>query len=519
MHHVGKQAARKAWGQILRMAAFGVMSGALVAMVGCEKMENAGRGGDRKVDSAVAESIGNPDASKGAAVVKAALGDASFAGKARGSSELARDEFNQAIALMPEINHQAQLAEGALFDLGQATAAINNIQAISAGASKQDPKDTLAKMDEARGELQKSLDKAKADVATLKAEIDKRQKEIDDLKTQRQKADAEAESLVEKSNNAKGEESVKLFKQSTEARTQAGTFAAQMEMKTAAMMPVQRQMAIAEAQQKLWDNAGKDAPGVMQMIDDRKAQLDAGWAATQQNAQAVSALAKKVASDVVTPGGAADHPNAGARLASALKEGDKARTDARKLLESAAQHADDALKAAKSLVAALKTRADELSAKSPTSADLASIKALMAGFDETQYTLQKGNINIALGNVLADEAVLDAHVKQTLDALSAAMQASGQPAAGFSPPNPDTAKASAEKAYKDAEQALESVVNAKGNVEGIQAMKNAGLSSLLMARFGHYQLTLDDLTRAQLRDDISRAKESSVPVPNSLRGI
>ena len=506
MHNVGKR--------VLSMAVFGVV----LVGAGCEKMENAGRGGDRKVDAAVTASIGSSDASKGMAELKAAMSDASDAGKARGASELARDEYNMAVALLPEINRQGQAVSGALFDLGQAAAQLNDIQLTAASSAQRDPQEAIGKLDAARADMQKSADQAKADAAGIKAELEKRQKEIDDLKAQRQKADAEAESLADKSNSAKGEESVKLFKQSTDVRTQSGTLAAQIETKTAALIPFQRQLAIAQGQQALWDSTGKE-PGALQMVDDRKAQIAAEWQGTQQQSQALSALAKKLATEVITPGGG-DHPNAGGRLAAALKAGDKARGDAQKLLQSAAQHADDAAKAAKAMKQSLSTRLQELTAKSPSSAEAASIQALQSAFDENQYLLQKGNILVALANINADETTLNMQVKQTMDALTQALQASGQTAStGITVPDPAAAKASAEKAYKDAEAALESVVNAKGNFEGKQAITSAGLSSLLMARFGHYQLTLDADTRARLRDDMARAKESSVSLPMSLRGM
>src|SRR5947209_17177876 len=145
---------------------------------------------------------------------------------------------------------------------------------------------------------------------------------------------------------------------------------------------------------------------------------------------------------------------------------------------------------------------------------------MIAAFDEKQYALQKGVINTALGNLYANQYTLASTAKQTLDEVSQALQSTGQSLpSGLAAPNPETAKANAEKAYAAAEQALDSVVNATGNVPGTKELKANALASLMIARFSHYELTLDDATRAKLKDDIARAKEAAIGVPPSLRDI
>lgn len=522
MRNVGKQAAagKSAWANVIKLAAWGAIGGGAVFLTaGCEKMESTGRAGDRAVDIAVNDSIGSNDPAKAASAVKASLGSASPAGKARGNSELARDEFDQAIALLPRINQEAQDAETALFDLRQAASEVLDIQQTAAGYNGHDPKETLAKLDEERANMQKAVEQAQNNAASLKAELQKRQQEIDALKAERQKADNEAESLAEKSNNAKGQESLDLFKQATEARTKSGTLAAQIETRTAALMPIQRQLAIAEATQKLYDNPSKDAPGAIARLDRRKAEILAEWQGNQQHAQSIADSAKKLADAVITPGGEAKNPNAGARLATAMQALEKDRSQAEKLLQSAAQHADDAYKAADSLHKELARRVSEAKPQSP---DIPALDAVIAAFNEKQYALQKGNIQTALGNLYADQYTLESHAKQTLDEVAQALQATGQSVpSGMAAPSPDAAKASAEKAYAAAEQSLESVVNATGggNIAGSKDLKSNALASLLMARYGHYELTLDDATHARLKEDIARAKEAAITVPPSLRDI
>jgi hypothetical protein len=273
---------------------------------------------------------------------------------------------------------------------------------------------------------------------------------------------------------------------------------------------------MAEAQQKLYDNAG-NPPGAIQQLDTRKGQIDAEWQGNQQQARAIADTAKRLADQVVTPGKVKGADNAGARLAAAMQAADKARGQAEKLLQSAATDADNAYKAAAALHKEYARLVSEAKSQSP---DIPAYQAMMAAFDEKQYAIQKGVINTALGNLYANQYTLDSHAKQALDEVAQALQATGQTMpSGLAAPNPDAAKAGAEKAYAVAEQALESVVNATGNTAGSKEFKANALESLMMARYGHYELALDDAVRTRLKEDIARAKEAAVPVPNSLRGI
>src|SRR5262249_4311121 len=120
------------------------------------------------------------------------------------------------------------------------------------------------------------IDKAKAAAAAAQSDLDKRQEEINGLKEQRKAAQAQAETLTEKSNASKDpDESLKLFRQAADVRTKADTLGAQIEVKTAALLPVQRALAMAQQQQQFWDNPSKDNPGALQQADARLQQFTA----------------------------------------------------------------------------------------------------------------------------------------------------------------------------------------------------------------------------------------------------
>src|SRR5205823_1257224 len=138
------------------------------------------------------------------------------------------------------------------------------------------------------------------------------------------------------------------------------------EPKGAALLPLQRTVAIAQQQQQLWDSANKDNPGAMQQLDERKQQIDAGWQQTLSQMQAMSESAKKLAAAVIAPGKTNDKSNAGALYTDLVAENDKQRGEVVKLLTDAAKNFGEAATAAAALHQELQTRITEVSAKSPT---------------------------------------------------------------------------------------------------------------------------------------------------------
>lgn len=507
----------------LKLACLGAL-GSAFALAGCSKMESAGRQGDRVVDEQLAKSETDRDAggekARSAAFedVKKAAAEttASAAGKVRAKSELAREEFARATAQLPDINHRTLLIEQALWDFRQAAEKIQATQRASAICAKMEPKETLAKTEEDRVEIKKNTEKAKAGMLAAQGELDKRQKEIDGLKEDRKKAESEADALTEKSSAARGEESVKLFAQASELRTKAGTLAAQIEIKTAALLPFQKSVEIAQKQQQVWDNGAKEAPGALQQLDEHKAQIDSGWTDTQAQAQGLNDSAKKIVSQVIAPNTDAAHPNAGALLVSLVAENDKQRAEVSRLLTDSIKHSGEAASAARQLHD--QVQSDISKAKDPISPPFVPLKNLIALYDENQYLLQQGNAQNALADLYAGQVLELQHRKQSMDDLAKVLQGSGLQAPAQLP-TADAAKATddATKAYKDAEATLDKVSNATSLTPDLQVNKNAGLVGLLHALLGRYELTHDAKAKEDFNLGRARAKEASLELPSTLK--
>ena len=519
MRNSGKTAATWA----LRSACASALAAGMLAG-GCNKLESPARQADRAVEDNLAKSqmdraTGNEkgDAAAFDDLKKAAgVTDASAPAKIRAKSELAREEFARASAQLPAISRQSLQMEQILWDFRQAGSQILATQRTGASYAKLEPKESLAKVEEDRAEIKKNADKAKADADAAQAEIDKRQKEIDGLKEERKKADGDADALTEKSGAAKGEESVKLFAEASEARTKAGTLAAQIEIKTAALSPLQHSLAIAKKQQQVWDSAAKDTPGAMQQLDDRKQQLESGWTDTQAQISALNDSAKKILVKTVAPGGDAEHPNPGAKLVKLAADNDKLRTESAKLLNDSIKHFGEAATAAKQLHTDLQGIISK--AKDASAPELKPLKALVALYDEDQYLLAQGNAQNVLGDLYAGQVVELQHRKQAMDDLGKVLQASSlQVPQELPAADPAKAIEDATKAYKDAEQILEKISNETRLSGDLQVIKNAALVGLLQAHLGRYQLTHDDDAKKAFNLDRQRAVEATVELPSSLK--
>jgi hypothetical protein len=358
------------------------------------------------------------------------------------------------------------------------------------------------------------IDKAKAAAAAAQGDLDKRQQEINGLKEQRKAAQAEAETLTDKSNNTKDpEESVKLFRQAADVRTKSDTLGAQIEMKTAALLPVQRALAMAQQQQQFWDNPSKDNPGALQQADARLQQFTADSQDIKDQVTASGVQAQKAVTSVINANGDKDHPNAGAKLQQLWAANEAQRTRVIGLLESAIKHYGEASAAAGQYKSELSARITEIQNKNANAPELAPLRGLLGLYDKNQYELAKGETQNLLADVLADRATAQLHLANVADLLKDA---------GVTPPEPlvsakpDFAKVN--DTYKAAAATLDPVANASANVDNLQTVKHGARLALAHAHLGRWRLpSRDEDAKIALKGDIEAAKEASIDLPPQLR--
>jgi hypothetical protein len=585
----------------MRTSKSGVATWALMAAVagglataGCDKLfESQARQQDRQIETQLSESLsrremgGKNVAAEVSKAVKAAEGlanSASPVGKMRGKSELARDEVNQAMAELPELNRRSVQIEQALDEVRAAGA---QVRALNRGAevpAALEPKDTpqasvedlekqraaaaaeaiaadqnadtlaqaaqtltgdaaTAKLKDAstaraqakaahfkamtlavqmqvkaaaerKSAVLKEIDAAKAAAAAAQSDLDKRQQEINGLKEQRKAAQAEAETLTDKSNASKdGDESLKLFRQAADVRTKADTLGAQIEVKTAALLPVQRALAMAQQQQQFWDNPSKDNPGALQQADQQLQQFSADAKDIKDQETASGVQAQKIVTSVINASGDKDHPNAGAKLAQLWDANEAQRTKVIGLLESAIKHYSEASAAAGQYKTELSSRITEIQGRNANAPELPPLRSLLGLYDKNQYELAKGETQNLLADVLADRASAQLHLANVADLLKEA---------GVTPPEPllsakpDFAKVN--DAYKAAATTLDPVANASGNVDNLQTVKHGARLALAHAHLARWRLpSHDEDAKLALKADVEAAKDASIDLPPQLR--
>ncbi len=500
---------------------------ALATFAGCDKLEHAGRQGDKDVEKQLVKA--DVDRSEGADRNKAqdravddlraaaAISAASPAGQVQARGELAREQFERALRRMPEIARRTQEIDLGLWELASIGDQIRTIQAANTGYVKLDPAEALDTAKKAQEADQAAITKAKSDAAAAQAELDKRQKEIDGLKAQRTAAETEAESLTQKSAAAKGKDSVDLFRQSTDAGIKAGTLAAQIEIKNAALVPFQHSLAIAQEQQKFWEESNKE-------LDARKSQLDTSWQAVQAQMKGVNDLAGRIATQSLTPKSDNKRENTAARLARLTKENDQDRAAVAQDLSEATQNYDAAAVSAKTVRDQVAARAAALTDKNSKDSVLPALATLVYLYDENNYLLPKGHAQSALAGLLADSANETRLRAQVAKQLADALKGSNIPLPkelAVTDADATAAAAKADAAYTEATKTLDAVASAERNTPDAPINKNAALLSLVTTRIGQYYLADDAAKAAEIRaaidGDITRVKSAELESPATAK--
>ncbi|HEV2294999.1 MAG TPA: hypothetical protein VGR35_14185 [Tepidisphaeraceae bacterium] len=124
-------------------------------------------------------------------------------------------------------------------------------------------------------------------VSRLQGEIAKRQEELKQLQQKRVAAAAEADKHWEAAENAKGQQRVDLVKQAAAAAKQAADLATEIELVQAAIVPLERDLAVAQAQQAAAADAVESFKRQMESID-------SGWEAIEQQVATQAQIAASV---------------------------------------------------------------------------------------------------------------------------------------------------------------------------------------------------------------------------------
>jgi hypothetical protein len=388
-------------------------------VVGCDDQ----LGNDKQVRRAIVES--REAASKGESGRADALKKlqdaadnkgASPAASAQASAVLAAAEVAEAGRLMKTVDESNREISRLVYEigiLGQQIANSNQkVAAYRASAPTAAQADAKKKLAEAQGGGDKAvwiaaenanvptLAAVKQDVSRLQGEIAKRQDQIKQLEQQRLAAAAEADKNRQASDNEKGNKSVETFKIAAAAQKKADDIATQIDVVAASIIPLQRDLAVAESHQA----------AAAQAIENLTKQIDTinnGWKGTEQQ---IATQAQIAANLVGAAGGAAPAEGAPANtindkaqlLSQKVLEAQAAFNEADSRLDNAIKHYGDAASAAQKLASEVNTKRQGVDRNSPYSK---AFEELMATVNPSIYKLGQAEATQLRATGLASQAI------------------------------------------------------------------------------------------------------------------
>lgn len=476
-------------------------------IVGCEKSP------DRKIQAGLQEAVDlrsvrsaeSDELARKQLDVASKDVNASPAARAQLASMRGQMHVDLAQALMREIDRSELELSRVAFDLGQLAMQLETGSVMVTGYAKYDPaavQKTIAQQivdaqggpDKLTWEFQSlqmpTIEAAKQSITRLEADLAKLNEQAQTLTAQRDAALKDAEAAAKSSDEKKGRESVEEFKRATMLRKTAGDLFTQMEETNARMIPLQRDLAVAQGQLQVLDE-------VVKQLQAQQVALDTGWKSMQEQIAVQNQLAKKI---VGTEGAASAAPPSTGPAMSGASVAEKAaeindfatklkaaRAEAQSHLDDAAKQFNDAYKSADELRRDL---AEKIAAiPDPNRADAKALKAAQDIMNPQVYRLREGATRRLMGALYSSDAQsilnrlnLQASVAPIIDRAGAPVPAILRP--GNLANDLKTALGDADEAFKSADETLNNVR------EGVSAKetKDAATVEQILTNYGWAQV-------------------------------
>jgi chromosome segregation ATPase len=391
-------------------------------VVGCDDQ----LGNDKQVRRAIVESreaaskgdTGRADALKKLQEAADNKG-ASPAASAQANAVLAAAEVAEAGRLMKTVDEANREIGRLVYEIGILGQQIANSNQKIAGYRASAPtaaqEDAKKKLDAVQGGGDKAvwieaananvptLAAVKQDVSRLQGEIAKKQDQIKQLEQQRQAAVAEADKNRQASENEKGNKSVETFKIAAAAQKKADDIGTQIDVVQASIIPLQRDLAVAESHQAA-------AAQAIESLNKQIETINGGWKGTEQQ---IATQAQIAANLVGAAGGAAPAEGAAANtindkaqlLSQKVLEAQAAFNEADSRLDNAIKHYGDAASAAQKLASEVNTKRQGVERNSP----------YYKAFDDLMATVNAGIYK--LGQAEAQQLRATAHASQAISLI------------------------------------------------------------------------------------------------------
>jgi hypothetical protein len=390
--------------------------GAIVlGLTGCD--ENLS---DRQVRNAIAESIQlrgiggaeNEKKAKESLEAAARSTDASAASRAQSKALLAQVHLDAAREIIRQIDQKELELARTGFEVGQLATQLDSGAILLTDYRQYDPAPLRAKLTEMISAAQGAPDKPTWDyqgktmptiaatrqrISELETQLATLQSQARSMEEQRNGLLTEAESAAQSSESLKGQKSVEEFRRASELRRKAADLFTQIDSTNAQMVPVQRDLAVAQGQHSALEQA-------VGALEAQIAQLDQSWQGIQQQMNSQVELARRITGSEGASG------DAGSSIAGKATEISRIAGEIKTLRQDAQSNLDDAVKLFGDANQAADELRRELRAKDsdPANASRPERKAwqsLMAVLHPQHYRVRQGAAQRMLAGLFASEAM------------------------------------------------------------------------------------------------------------------
>jgi hypothetical protein len=333
-----------------------------------------------------------------------------------------------------------------------------------------------------------TLAAVKQDISRLQGEIAKRQEEAKALEQQRVAAAAEADKNREAADAATGQKRVELVKLAADAAKKAADIATKVDVVQAAIIPLQRDLAVATAQQAAAEKA-------IESYTKQLASIDAGWKGVEQQIATQAQIGTNV---LGAPGAAAPVGEGAEAIANSINE--KAAQLQQKLTETAAvfneadqrldnaiTHYNAAVTSAGELASAVQQKRQGVDRNSPYSKAFDNLTAVVS---PATYKLGQAEANQLRGTINASQAISQIGQQRMIETLQPILAAAKLelPAALNQPSLPTEVQRTTDKANATYDEAAKLYLEASDAAPDTSSAKNAARIGRIFSLYGKVML-------------------------------
>ena len=408
---------------------------------------------------------------------------------AQAELEAARREVRTLAGIEPQVSQ-------ALWEVARIAARIERLNTAQAAGAKASPDAILKGIADRRQQMVAAGEAASKRIAELQGQIDKIKGEVANLTQQKDAAAAEADALADRASKATGKEASDLADQANESRRKAGHLGHDIDRTSAALLPLERDLAAEQTKKKTADEA-------VVALDANRADVESAWQAAQAKAAEQKTAAGQLGQELT---------DRGRQLEELSKQATEVRSRAADMFAKSAQHSGAAAKDA----TALATELGKWSQNFAQSPEKKAWDQLKATYSMGTFRLAEAEAEHSLGNLHNEHALQLQERQQVAAQIAKTLQDAGitmPPVLAAAQAEHKAAAEAANAAYTSAAQKFIDVYQGSAPKE----LQNSAHISRMFSLYGQY-LGGDKSKLAEAKAEVAEAfaERTDDPLVRSL---